>query len=58
MKELEKGQYLAPEAEVVMMETEKVVLQVTSILIPTFDPLNPSNPSSIEDSVESDLVSW
>lgn len=58
MKELEKGQYLAPEAEVVMMETEKVVLQVTSILIPTFDPLNPSNPSSIEDSVENDLVSW
>ena len=58
MKELEKGQYLAPEAEVVMMETENVVLQVTSILIPTFDPLNPSNPSSIEDSVESDLVSW
>ena len=58
MKELVKGEYLAPEAEVVMMETEKVVLQVTSILIPTFDPLNPSNPSSIEDSVESDLVSW
>jgi len=58
MKELVKGEYLAPEAEVVMMETEKVVLQVTSILITTFDPLNPSNPSSIEDSVERTELSW
>lgn len=61
MKELVKSEYLAPEAEVVMMETEKVVLQVTSILITTFDPLNPSNPSnpsSIEDSVERTELSW
>lgn len=58
MKELVKGEYLAPEVEVVMMGTETPVLQITSIFVPTFDPLNPSNPSSIEDSVESDLVSW
>ena len=58
MKELVKSEYLAPEAEVVMMETEKVVLQVTSILITTFDPLNPPNPSSIEDSVERTELSW
>jgi hypothetical protein len=58
MKNEHKGEYLAPETEVVKMETEKVVLQLTSLHIPAFNPLNPSEPSSIEDSIEGEMVGW
>ena len=52
MKDLVKGEYLAPEAEVVTMGTEKMVLQITSLTIPTGDP------SSIEDSIEAPEIDW
>lgn len=44
MKELVKGEYLAPEAEVVTLSLGNSVLQVLS--------------PGIEDSIENDVIDW